>query len=274
MIITHPIVRLIADSITARGDRLSTFELTYWRPLLAEMNTHRVFSRNASSSRASGIGRMLEQTVKNTWCPMHWNAEQKGMQGGKEFDDATKAFIDSRIQELAQTVVDALRSLDNEVLERTGAHIHKQYLNRYTEPFRPVRQLVSATDWDNFFNLRISPLAQPEIQDVAREMKELLDESEPECLTDDEWHLPYLYMDEKGLYPMEINKQISVARCARVCSGLRRATTLEQDQALYEMLRTNRHLSPFEHIACPDPELKHKDQWGNFHGWRQLRSFI
>ena len=45
-------VEIVADSINQQGDRLTSLVLTYPRIIHAEMMTHRMFSRNASSSRA------------------------------------------------------------------------------------------------------------------------------------------------------------------------------------------------------------------------------
>ena len=44
---------------------LWTFELTYPRYIHSEFMTHRVFSRNASSSRAIPVKRMIEQVRNN-----------------------------------------------------------------------------------------------------------------------------------------------------------------------------------------------------------------
>ena len=42
-------VKVIKDSISEKGDRLTTFELEFHRYILAEWNTHRAISKNASS---------------------------------------------------------------------------------------------------------------------------------------------------------------------------------------------------------------------------------
>lgn len=270
-----PEVKIIADSLNCGGDRLTTFQLKYWRPLLPEMNTHRVFSRNASSSRAAGTERMFDEVLNEIWLPKHWNAEQKGMQGGEEFDPYTQAIIDQEICELSRFVVDRLKTLDEQVQRRTGRHIHKQYLNRYTEPFRAVNQLVSSTDWENFFKLRTSSLAQPEMQDLALDMYILLHNSEPKWLKEGELHLPYVTEQEKQKYDVGILAKISTARCARVCyRPYEGNTTLEKDIALHDQLLANGHMSPFEHVAMADGFGVAPNQWNNFNGWRQYRDFV
>ena len=44
--------KIVADSINPQGDRITTYLLTFPRFILAELNTHRVFSKNSASSRA------------------------------------------------------------------------------------------------------------------------------------------------------------------------------------------------------------------------------
>lgn len=272
MINTKPQVRVLADSLSPDRVRLTTFELKYWRPLLPEMNTHRVFSRNASSSRAKSWDKTCDEVRNDCWCPAHWNAEQPGMSGGKEFDVLDKAFIDSKIQDLGCYVVDYLRDLDDEFYKQTGMRIHKQYLNRYTEPFRCTTQILTATDWDNFFKLRISDQAQPEIKDVAEAIKEILDKTYPQFIGYEGWHLPYITQEDKEHFGIEILKKISVARCARVSyRAYTKGISLDKDIELYERLLKNGHLSPFEHVATPAT----KDQeTANFKGWIQLRHMV
>ena len=43
---------VLIDSVNPAGQRLTTFVLRFPRFVLSEFNTHRMFSRNASSSRA------------------------------------------------------------------------------------------------------------------------------------------------------------------------------------------------------------------------------
>ena len=267
---TSPQVSLIADSINEMGDRLSTFELKYWRPILPEMNTHRVFSRNAASSRAESFDRRCRKIMESVWCPAHWNAEQRGMMGGDEFFDDAKDVINNRIAKLAEYVIKELKTLDDDVYWATGNRIHKQYLNRYLEPFIPVTQLVSATDWENFFKLRLAPDAQPEIRDVAKKMKELLDTHVPQKR---EVHLPYITDELRKQLKGEDALKVSVARCARVSYGSTfDEKSLDRDIRLFEQLRTHGHWSPFEHIAFADPHDMCPEGHRNYTGWVQYRS--
>lgn len=269
----EPEVKIIADSIYRGGTRLTTFQLKYWRPLLSEMNTHRVFSRNAASSRAMGFSKRCDQIREELFVPFHWNAEQKGMVGAEEFSEEVKQIINADIQKLANATVNYLEELDGKIQRITGKSIHKQYLNRYLEPFVPVVQLVSSTDWDNFFDLRIKPDAQPEIHDVAKVMYELLNCTHPRELGLNQWHLPYVTDTEFDEYGLDVSRKISVARCARVSYRAYSGNTkLENDLALYERLLNGKHMSPFEHVAKPDPLCTGNQ--ANYHGWLQLRHLI
>ena len=260
-----PQVQIIADSINEIGERITTFQLDYWRPLLPEMNTHRVFSRNAASSRAQSFEKRCETIWQDPHVPSHWNSEQPGMVGGEEFSPEVKDYINDRIKELAQYTIRYLKELNNNVKDRTGLEIHKQYLNRYLEPFTTVTQLVTSTEWDNFFKLRLAEDAQPEIRDVAMDMFTLLNQSNP-IKTD--MHLPYINDEERTIYPWNQLKKIAVARCARVSyKAYTGKEDLEKDLRLYERLLRNSHMSPFEHIAFSAPN----QQCFNLKGWRSLR---
>lgn len=264
----EPEVKIIADSVC--DTRLTTFQVKYWRPILPEMNTHRAFSRNAASSRAMAFSKRCDQVREEAWTPSHWNAEQKGMVGGEEFSDDVKQIINADIQKLANATANYLEELDGKIQRITGKSIHKQYLNRYLEPFIPVVQLISATDWDNFFMLRMAEDAQPEIRDVATKMFYLLKENTPKDVPVGEWHLPYVTDEELKEYGLETSKWISAARCARVSyKPYDGHTKLENDLALAKRLKNNGHMSPFEHVAQADPT--HHGNQANYVGWLQMR---
>ena len=74
-------VKVIADSISAHTkQRITTLELEYPRFIHAELMTHRVFSRNSSSSRAIPIQTMINHIKATTAIPIHWGKNQSGMQ--------------------------------------------------------------------------------------------------------------------------------------------------------------------------------------------------
>ena len=85
--------RIIADSMGPNGARVTTFELTMPRIVLAEHNTHRMYSRNAASSRAIPVEKMLTPIEEAPMLPVWWGKNQSGMQAREvlsdEVDNAT-----------------------------------------------------------------------------------------------------------------------------------------------------------------------------------------
>lgn len=141
-------------------ENLWTFELTYPRYIHSEFMTHRVFSRNASSSRAIPVKRMIEQVRENPVIPPKVFMNQKGMVGETEADPVTTTAFHVLWEEAAENACKTA-----EMMERLG--IHKQHVNRILEPFQFIKVIVTATDWYNFFVLRLAPDAQPEIRELA-----------------------------------------------------------------------------------------------------------
>lgn len=245
--------KVIEDSINEEGVRLTTFELRFRRFVLSEFNTHCVLSRNSASSRAIPVTKQLMKVWGEPAFPATWPAEQKGMQGGAELTEGTVRL--AKHHWLAAR--DAAATRAEELLK---AGVHKSVTNRLLEPFMWHTAVVTATAWDNFFEQRCSPLAQPEIREVAELMQQARIESEPQLLEDGMWHLPYvdpdtfLEMAERGMASYTDLAKVSAARCARVSyltqDGRR---DVEEDLKLYERLVTARpaHWSPLEHVATP-----------------------
>lgn len=275
-------VKILADSISPNRQRITTFQLRYWRGIHSEVMTHRIFSRNASSSRAIPVVRMLEQIRNEAACPIHWGVNQSGMQAHKQLQGNALSEAKDLWLTASQLAADIAE-------EMTNIGLHKQVANRILEPFQYISVVLTATDYDNWFELRDHEDAQPEIRELAREMKSAMELSEPRELRPGEWHLPYITDEERLRYPIETLLKVSAARCCRV-SYLRhdgQAPNIEKDIELCEMLVGARplHASPFEHQATPDQKHKwyirlFKGQWeqsqnhGNFNGWVQYRKLI
>jgi len=278
--------KILADSVSPDSVRLTTFEITFPRPFLAEMNTHRVFSRNSASSRAIPVEKMIKRVMEDPYIPSSWGKNQKGMQAGEDVDTQTQlvarqAWLFARDQavERAQTLLDF--------------GIHKQLTNRLLEPFMWHTVIVTATEWSNFFHLRNNPLAQPEIQIIARMMQQLYESCEPEKLWYGKWHLPLVTDRTELAHDKETTGsttesywaalcKVSVGRCARVSylthDGKRDPAA---DIALHDSLLAAGHMSPFEHVARPmtqqDAPLKRhfaQTYCGNLRGWFQYRKTI
>lgn len=257
---------VIADSIADGCPRLTTLQLRFPRFILPEFNTHRVFSRNASSSRAIPVERVIQDMTDDPAMPVHWGKNQPGMQASEEMGSE---FGKS---EWYCAMDSAIRHAYN--LSKAG--YHKQIVNRILEPFHHINVLVTATEWDNFFALRDHPDAQPEIQALARVMKEAMAESEPvDSEINGGWHTPYVDIGSNLLSIHDCLK-LSAARCASVSYKTVDGKPMSVDKALdiFDKLAGSDpiHASPFEHIARPDPD--NGPGCRNFTGWHQWRADI
>lgn len=270
---------VIADSISPLGRRLTTLEAVIHRFVLAELNTHRLiskdghweeFSRNSASSRAIPFYKQLAAVVKHPAIPASFPMEQPGMQGGLELSGYARETATEEWLAASQSAIEHAERLAN-------LGVHKSVCNRILEPFMWHTVILTATDWGNFFKQRCSPLAQPEIRIAAEAMREALDASTPTRLEVGQWHLPY--MDEDDLNLCDLNgfdpKEVSAARCARVSylthDGHR---DISQDVLLYKRLTSADppHMSPLEHVATPCDEFEAAG--ANFRGWSQLRTRV
>jgi hypothetical protein len=257
------------------------------RFVLAEFNTHRVFSRNSASSRAIPLARQLSRVGEDPAFPVVWPSEQKGMQGGEEI-------------EYPESGRGVWRSASHAAQLHAGGlgemHVHKSIANRLLEPFMWHTVVVSATAWENFFGQRCSPLAQPEIRVAAEAMRAAYNASQPRVVGANDWHTPYVdntdlaaiaeEVDENSILPTAV--QVSAARCARV-SYLTQAgkRDFREDLVLYDRLVSAdpMHASPLEHVCRPEVGNVHTvdvdagdgigtlvlPRYGNLLGWHQHR---
>lgn len=265
----EPSAQVIADSISPHGKRLTTLEVRFHRFVLAELNTHRAFSRNSASSRAIPVTKIFAKVADEPAIPLAWPAEGKGMQGGAPLpvlkqNAARGVWLDARDAAVQHA----------EVLMSLG--VHKSVCNRLLEPFLPHTAIVSATDWDGFWKQRCSPLAQPELAVAANAMRDACTSSQPQLVRPGEWHLPYLDDQERASLDDWAQLAISAARCARVSylthDGRRSYT---EDLNLYDRLihADPPHASPLEHVAAPVARASTRPP-GNFDGWYQLRHLV
>lgn len=257
-------------------ENLWTFELTYPRYIHSEFMTHRVFSRNASSSRAIPVKRMIEQVRENTVIPPKVFMNQKGMVGETEADPFTTTAFHVLWEEAAENACKTA-----EMMERLG--IHKQHVNRILEPFQFIKVIVTATDWHNFFVLRLAPDAQPEIRELASAIYDEMNRyrnKDVGVLELDKEHIvvsiPYITdedIKEIGKEEYHLLMKISAARCARVSYNNHDGSKpdIEKDLKLYGHLYDSKHMSPMEH-ACIRDEDHRKN--ANLTGWKSLRYLI
>ena len=262
--VTYP-VEIVADSLNVRtGQRLTTFRCTFPRFILAEVNTHRMLSRNTASSRAIPTRKLLELVRTQPVIPV-FGENQAGMQAGA-------ALTGDALQEAQEHWRAAAEQACVAAEHLLALNVHKQAVNRLLEPFLWVTSLLTATDWGNWFGLRSHPDAQPEIQRLADTMLLAYTTHTPTPVEEAGWHLPLVSLDEPWVAesPVAWRAHVSAARCARVSySRLDAPGSVAEALQLADRLAAAGHWSPFEHqaMACATPDAS-----GNFRGgWRQYR---
>lgn len=279
-------VKIIADSISEAGARITTFQLKYQRFFHSELMTHRMLSRNASSSRAIPVSKVIDQVWNDPAMPTFWGMNKAGMQATKEISPLKR-----KLAKFIWRTSGKLACVGAWSMMKLGTH--KQIANRILEPWQYIHVVVTATDWDNFFKLRNHKDAQPEFRELAAMMQKAMNESTPKVLKSGEWHLPYITDEElehfsvnsvEGCLPL-----ISAARCARVSYMKHdgKAPSIGEDLELYNQLMTRPytdkrgnfygkddpvHASPVEHQAIPNDDPN--EYSGNFRGWIQHRKMI
>lgn len=287
-------VKIIERSISEEGMPLITAQFKYPRFIHAEFMTHREFSRNASSSRAIPVSKMIEQVRNDPAMPIHWGVNQPGMQAdhqlvGEELEHVQTAWKLAGMQaaDMAEQMI--------------KVNVHKQVANRILEPYQWMHVIATTSNTSNFFGLRRHKDAQPEIKLVADLWYEALEQTPAKLVKQGEWHLPYITADDviaaiKHLKQGHIIRSepsdaevtnlliaMSAARCARVSYLTHEGNlpTVQQDLDLYERLVGCQplHASPTEHQATPDWQHGNLDwanpqEHGNLKGWRQFRKML
>ena len=293
---------VLADSIAGDDVRLTTMVCTFPRFILAEYNTHRVFSRNSASSRAIPVKKRIKMIEEDPFIPLAFGKNKRGMSSTEDLQGEDAKEAERVWREACRDAVEHAQKL-------ADLGVHKQFANRILEPFAWHTVITTSTEWDNYWSLRISEFAQPEICKVSEAMKAAYDASTPKRLRLNEWHLPLIFeqdikeyttKDEFGddVVNYEELAKISCARCARVSylthDGVR---SLAKDFELFDRLASAGHMSPFEHAAVAgeikeywdngsvDYEVQYKEDWfdlvdqrdfiGNFRApWIQYRKMI
>lgn len=257
---------ILADSINSAGERLTTVQYTAHRFILAEINTHRVFSRNARSSRAVPTQKLIEEVIDHPAMPIELAENRPGMVAGDHLPPEDR---DRAADEWARASRDAAVHAGR--LAAIG--IHKQWANRVLEPFLWVHGIISSTSWGNFFKLRLAPDAQPEMRALAEAIRAAMDGSKPVEVRAGGWHRPYINEADMCAYGNEPDtlSRLSAARCARVSyAPFDGDASHEAEIKRSGHLLRSGHWSPFEHQAYASPG----DDWRNFRGWRQYRAMI
>ena len=280
--------KVVAHSKSPEGVEIVTFELEYPRFIHGELMTHRMFSRNAASSRAIPVRRQLELINDDMAGPVHWGKNQAGMQAEEELSGLG-------IEQAQRTWRRAGESVINAAKEMLDIGVHKQVTNRMVEPWSHIKVVLTATEYDNWYYLRDHADAQPEIKALAQAMKTAVDDSEAKPLIRGEWHMPYF---EDGYWGPDMETSlkdalaVSSSCCAQV-SYRKLDDSIEKARMIFDKLITSKpeHASPMEHQATPMPKtfginhwtdiagVTHQDRnqklWsGNFRGWIQHRQIL
>lgn len=227
--------------------------------------------KNTASSRAIPFATLIKNIREETYIPCHVGKNCKGMQSMEPLSIAEQAEFETWCQNLFETV-----SIQCETIQ-AKLDIHKQWINRYVEPWMYVTQIVSGTEWSNFFALRTHEAAHPDVQILAKQMWDLYSTETP---VDGDYHLPFISeQDDLELFNQDIlpdygtMAMISAGRCARVSylthEGVR---DVQKDIDLANRLKSMGHMSPFEHQAVAAPKASHKS--GPFEGFIQYRKTI
>lgn len=158
---------IVAHSLSPQGDELISILCTFPRIILAEVNMHRMLSKNTSSSRAIPFNKMVEAVQNDPFIPIAWQKDHKGMQGSEYITDdlivnhrkgvwlqARDGAIHSAIQLNGDLIRHRNGQDEGKILEGTG--VTKQLCNRLLEPFMWTTMLITGSreGWDNFHFLR------------------------------------------------------------------------------------------------------------------------
>ena len=299
----------LLHSAAPAGVPMVTFEIEYPRIILAEINTHRMLSRNSASSRAIPFNKMVTQLTAR---PVRFGEANPGMQDkGEEYnqpvfyEDADEYFSPEYYWGIAKN------SAHKMARGYYRAGYHKQIASRLVEPFQMVKTVISGTEWKNFFWLRNHASADPTFAELARVMQQAMQESIPQTLLPSEWHLPYVtsrrndngkmeyWLDSETQLCESDALKVSAARCAAV-SYRNTDYGLEKCDQVHDKLvgDDRKHGSAMEHQAKAmtgldaggeitlvtnpktwEPGVTHMDSefnlWsGNFKGWIQYRKLI
>lgn len=271
--------KIIQSSISPSGKRIDTLEIETPRIILAELNTHRAISKNAESGRAIPFT-ALEEKVKGDMFVPKFTPKQKGMQGYGEHNAPLEADRDFRGYSPEEYWMEAGTTMLKYAREFDRCGYHKQVWSRLVEPFTYVKGIITATEWDNFFNLRIHHQAEPHIQELAIAIYEARKRATPKELPGGAWHIPYIDYIGGDKYFNTIDKtecksvgdaiMIGMSLCAQV-SYRKQDSSLEKASKICDSLFPSDepiHASPSEHIATPGKGT------GPFYGWDQYRSWI
>jgi hypothetical protein len=247
------VARVLNKSVCSDEVTITSYELEYPRMIHSELLTHKMFSRNAASSRAIPIAKSIESVRNSPAMPVEWGKNKPGMQSDGEIDDPESA---------KWMWIQAAKQAADRAEQMAAMGLHKQVVNRILEPFVFMKTVLTVTEENNFFWLRDHEDADPTIHELATCMRQASSLVLPNQLLPGEWHFAYVDTDvgfDKTTYhidgeeiDLETAKKIDAACCAQV-SFRKLDTSTEKALQIYDRLASSTpvHASPFEHAATP-----------------------
>jgi thymidylate synthase ThyX len=273
------VTHIQASICAVTGQRIDTLIAEYPRCIHSQVLTHRVFSKNSSSTRAIPLHKAIEQLEANP-AEFIWTSKQAGMQGKRITDPAHLRAINIRHKQAQE---DAIFHAKKQVED---LEVHKQNAGRYLEPFQNIKIVLTSTEWENWDWLRNDAAAQGEIAELAREIHRARRDAEPMVLQAGEWHVPFVgryrcpeyenlmyFIDDEDQTELDVEeaKLVSMSVCAQT-SYRNSDYSLEKAHKMYEMLTGSKriHASPFEHQATPigdDFTIEYNADYGQLKGF-------
>lgn len=258
---------VLADSISPEGHRVTTVEVVYPHAVHKDLLRHRCMNRNVESFRAQKPENLIKSLLEgHAFKPEVFAQRIPGMGQGEQINEAdyASALWDRHVLNCVETA--------NEFLK---LGIAKQQINFVLQDICPLSEIITATDWSNFYALRCElnddgiPVARPEVYLTACAIRDAIALSKPVPLYYGMMHLPLLTKEELGhlcaarneiqhdsVGMQSVERQwifISAGRCARWSYG--EYKWWEEDTVKgYERairLLSDGHMSPFEQQAKP-----------------------
>lgn len=258
---------VLLDSVSPSRTRLVTMRVKYPLMVHAEFCRHRCFSRSVASNRAIPTKRIIAMVEQDPVRPTFWGKNQPGMQAEEELSGVAREESERSWDGARHAAISWARHM-------MEIGVHKQIANRVLSPYQWVTEIITGTDWANFFALRCHSMTQPEMRTIAEMIQKEYASHLPVCRNEEEWHIPLLLPEEEHL-SHTVKLMISAARCARTSYRTHegKVSTVEEDIALYRKLveNTPKHVSPAEHQAMA---LKTREKWGPIRGWKSHRYFL
>lgn len=200
----------------------------------AELMTHGLLSINSESSRARPADSVRDQVRNKPYIP-DWTKNQKGM-SGERFPDDAQVKLDRMIFGSIKNALDNSENLDN-------LSVHKQDVNKISlSPYATNSLIITATQWDNFINLRTAKEAHPVMQSLAGQIKELL-----KLPPDNKYDAQGFYSPYPELTHIEAIAKVASVSYANHQKERKYADAVKMVNKLAEA----KHASPFCMIARP-----------------------